>query len=42
MAGGGPNYHSGEFATGAILWISALYTLLRGQLGRRSGGAVKR
>jgi hypothetical protein len=25
MAGGGPNYPKGEFATGSILWISAIY-----------------
>ena len=42
MAGGGPNYPSGEFATGAILWISALYTFLRGHLGKNSGLAVER
>jgi hypothetical protein len=42
MNGGGPNYPSGEFATGAILWISALYTSLRGHLGKSSGGVVGR
>jgi hypothetical protein len=31
MAGAGPNYPAGEFATGAILWVSALYGFLQGR-----------
>lgn len=34
MASGGPNYPAGEFATGGILWISALYGFLRNRLSK--------
>jgi hypothetical protein len=36
MADGGRNYPAGEFATGAILWLSALYGFLRAHLGAAS------
>jgi signal transduction histidine kinase len=42
MAGGGPNYPAGEFATGAILWISALYGFLRSHLGEGSAITFER
>jgi hypothetical protein len=42
MARGGPHYPSGEFATGAILWISALSAFLHGHLGKHSSVSIER
>jgi hypothetical protein len=42
MGGGGLNYPAGEFATGAILWISTLYGFLRGHLGDASAVMFER
>ena len=42
MADGSRNYPAGEFATGAILWISALYGFLRARLGEASVATFER
>lgn len=42
MADGGRNYPAGEFATGAILWTSALYGFLRAHLGEASVATFER
>ena len=42
MAGADSNYPAGEFATGAILWISVLYAFLSGRFGEASAVTFER